>query len=306
VITRILVWPPRIRVAALLSLFWLVAASCRGGVPEPTAILPSPTAVQPVETPTPFQPSRTPQSLAARVNGEAITLEQFNAELARYQAAVGTQMAMGDQPRVLDDLIDRLLLDQAAAEAGFTVDEDAVQERIDELVSRLDNEQSLVDWMAVQGYTDEIFRKDLASSMAAAWMRDRIAAGVPAKAEQVHARQILLANSAEAASALARLQAGEDFAGLAAEYDPIARGDLGWFPRGYLMDQRLEEAAFQLQPGETSQAVETEAGVHLLQVIERDPAHSVAPDARLTLQIQALKGWLETRRSESDIQILLP
>lgn len=305
-IIRILVWPPRIRVAALLSLFWLVAASCRGGVPEPTAILPSPTAVQSVETPTPFQPSPTPQSLAARVNGEAITLEQFNAELARYQAAVGTQLATGDQQRVLDDLIDRLLLDQAAAEAGFTVDEDAVQERIDELVSRLDNEQSLVDWMAVQGYTDEIFRKDLASSMAAAWMRDRIAAGVPAKAEQVHARQILLANSAEAASALARLQAGEDFAGLAAEYDPIARGDLGWFPRGYLMDQRLEEAAFQLQPGETSQAVETEAGVHLLQVIERDPAHSLAPDARLTLQIQALKGWLETRRSESDIQILLP
>lgn len=305
-ITRILVWLPRICAAVLLSLFWLVTASCRGGVPEPTAILPSPTAVQPKETPTPFQPSPTPQSLAARVNGEAITLEQFNAELARYQAAVGIQLATGDQQRVLDDLIDRLLLAQAAAEAGFSVDEEAVQQRIDELVSRLDNEQSLVDWMAAQGYTDESFRKDLASSMAAAWMRDRIAAEVPAKAEQVHTRQILLANSEEAAGALARLQAGEDFAGLAEEYDPIARGDLGWFPRGYLVDERLEEAAFQLQPGETSQVIETDSGFHLLQVIERDPAHPLAPDARLTLQIQALKEWLETRRSESDIQILLP
>jgi len=306
VITRVLIRLPRIRVAALLSLFWLVAASCRGGIPEPTAILPSPTTVQPVETPTPFQPSPTPQVLAARVNGEAITLEQFNAELARYQAAVGTQLATGDQQRVLGDLIDRLLLAQAAAEAGFSVDEDAVQERINEMVSRLDNEQSLVDWMAAQGYTDESFRKDLASSMEAAWMRDRIAAEVPAKAEQVHARQILLANPEEAARALARLQAGEDFASLAAEYDPIARGDLGWFPRGYLVDRRLEDAAFQLQPGETSQVVETDSGFHLLQVIERDPAHPLDPDARLTLQIQALKGWLETRRSESDIQVLLP
>jgi parvulin-like peptidyl-prolyl isomerase len=240
------------------------------------------------------------------VNGEAITLEQYNAELARYQAAVGTQLATGDQQRVLDDLIDRHLLAQAAAEAGFSVDDDAVQVRIDELVSRLDNDQSLVEWMAAQGYTDESFRKDLASSMAAAWMRDRIAAEVPARVEQVHARQILLANSEEAASVLARLQAGEDFASLAAEYDPIARGDLGWFPRGYLMDRQLEEAAFQLQPGETSPLIESGTGFHILQVIERDPAHPLDSDARLTLQIQAVKDWLETRRSESDIQILLP
>ncbi len=240
------------------------------------------------------------------VNGEEITLEQFNAELARYQAAVGTQLATGDQQRVLDDLIDRLLLAQAAAEAGFSVDENAVQARIDELVGRLDSEQSLVDWMAAQGYTDETFRKDLASSMAAAWTRDRIAAGVPARAEQVHARQIRLASSDEAASALARLQAGEDFAALAAEYDPVAKGDLGWFPRGYLLDPKLEDAAFQLQPGETSPVVQTDAGFHILQVIERDPAHPLSPDARLTLQTRALKEWLETRRSESDIQILLP
>jgi peptidyl-prolyl cis-trans isomerase C len=309
VITRIITGLPpmrvlaRTRVAALLSLFWL-AAACGGGIPEPTASLPKPTQVQPSETPTPFQPSPTPQALAAVVNGESITLEQYNAELARYQAVVGTQLATGDQQRVLDDLINRLLLAQAAAEAGYMVDETAVQERIDELVSRLDNEQSLMDWMASQGYTDESFRLDLASSMAAAWMRDRIVAEVPTQADQVHARQILLANSTEAASVLARIQAGEDFATLVVEYDPVARGDLGWFPRGYLLDTRLEDAAFQLQAGEISPVVETDAGFHILQVIERDPAHPLASDARLSLQTKALKEWLRVRRSESDIQIL--
>jgi parvulin-like peptidyl-prolyl isomerase len=295
----------RLRVAALLSLLWL-AAACGGGLPEPTSILPSPTLAQPEETATPFQPSPTPQPLAAQVNGEAITMERFNAELARYQAAVGTQLATSDQKRVLDDLIDRLLLAQASEQAGYRVDEAAVQARIDELVRRLGDQQKLVDWMASEGYTDESFRADLASSMAAAWMRDRIVAEVPTKAEQVHARQISLTSSAEADQVLARLQAGEDFAAVAAEYDPVAKGDLGWFPRGYLLDPRLEEAAFQLQPDEISPVVETETGFHILQVLERDPAHLLSSAARLKLQTQALREWLQARRSESTIQILLP
>ena len=44
---------------------------------------------------------------------------------------------------------------------------------------------------------------------------------------------------------------------LAAEYDPVAEGELGWFPRGYLFDKELEDAAFGLQAGEYSQVIET-------------------------------------------------
>jgi parvulin-like peptidyl-prolyl isomerase len=137
-------------------------------------------------------------------------------------------------------------------------------------------------------------------------MRDKIVAELPAAVEQVLARQILLYNSDAAAEALARLTAGEDFAALAAEYDPLTKGDLGWFPRGYLLDPALEEAAFSLQPGERSDIIETALGFHILQIIERDPARPLEQDARLALQSQHIQAWLAERRANSDIQILLP
>jgi peptidyl-prolyl cis-trans isomerase C len=142
--------------------------------------------------------------------------------------------------------------------------------------------------------------------MAAAWMRDQIVAAAPQAVEQVYARQILLYNLDEAEEVLVELQRGGNFDVLAEEYDPLTKGDLGWFPRGYLLDPRLDEVAFNLQPGEYSDIIETNAGYHILLVVERDPEHPLNPNARLTLQQRTIQQWLETRRSESDIQVLLP
>lgn len=287
-------------------LILLVCVACVGGGSTPTSISPSPSAAQPTRTSTPFQPSPTPQPLAAIVNGEAIPLVQYQSELARYQAAVGTQLATEDEQRVIQDMVDQYLLAQAAQEAGFTLDEATLQARIDHLVSRLGGDQALLDWIASNGYTEESFRQDLARSIAVAWMRDRLAAEVPATAEQVYAQQILLYNLDAAKEALARLSAGEDFSSLAAEYDPLTKGDLGWFPRGYLLDKAVEEAAFNLQPGEQSGIIESPLGFHILRVIERDPARPLEQDARLALQSQYVEAWLAERRANSDIQILLP
>jgi parvulin-like peptidyl-prolyl isomerase len=296
----------RLIVGFVCLLLVLECVACSDGGSTPTMIVPSPSPLQPTQTPTPFQPSPTPQSLAARVNGEAITLAQFQSELARYQAVVGTQLATEDEQRVLQEMVDQLLLEQAAEQAGFTVDDDVVHARVEHLVSQLGNDQALVDWIASHGYTQESFRRELARSIAVAWMRDQLAGEVPDAVEQVHARQILLYNSEDAAEALNRLSSGADFATLAAEYDPLTKGDLGWFPRGYLLDQTLEEVAFKLQPGERSDIIETAIGFHILQVIERDPAKPLEQDARLALQSQHVEAWLAERRAQSDIQILLP
>jgi parvulin-like peptidyl-prolyl isomerase len=259
----------------------------------------------PLPTTTNVPPSATPQPLAAQVNGEEISLEQFQAELARYQAAVGTELATEDQQKVLDDLIDQLLLAQGAAEAGFTVDEQTLQTRLDALVESLGSPEALANWMEEQGYSEESFRRDLSRSIAAAWMRDQVIASVPETAEQVHVRQILQLNAAEAEGSLAQISSGADFGQLAAAADPLTGGDLGWFPQGYLLDPKLDEAAFSLQPGEHSQVIQTGAGYHILQVLERDPERPLDPDARLVLQSQALEDWLAARRSQSEIEIFI-
>lgn len=299
-------------VPAVLVLLLLGATGCGNGLVQATpcsgaaCVTPSPTTAAIVQTPTPFQPSPTPLPLAARVNGMEIPLADYQAELARYQAGVGTQLATEDQARVLNDLVDELLLAEAAAQEGYALDDAGLQERYDQLVSALRSDQALKDWMAAHGYTEQTFRQRLGRGMAAAWMRDRITGAVPEMAEQVHARQILLYNSQEADTVLGQLQAGASFETLASQYDPVTGGDLGWFPQGYLLDARLDQALFGLQPEQITPVIETTAGFHILQLLEREAQRPLDPDARQTLQIQALQDWLEQRRSQSEIQVLLP
>ncbi len=202
---------------------------------------------------------------------------------------------------VLNNLIDLTLLAQAAREAGYFVDDATLQARIDQLGA-----QAVADWAAAQGYTDADFRRELAREITAAWMRDKITAEIPASADQAHARQILLYNSSDADQVLAQIRSGADFANLAAAYDPVMAGELGWFPRGYLTETALEDAAFALQPGEYSSVIQTRLGYHILQVIERDPQRPLSPDARLVLQEKVLHDWLAERRSQSQIQIIIP
>jgi parvulin-like peptidyl-prolyl isomerase len=137
-------------------------------------------------------------------------------------------------------------------------------------------------------------------------MRDQIIAETPRLAEQVHARQILLYEAAEAAEALSLLKAGNDFGNLAVTYDPVTRGDLGWFPRGYLTDAKLDEIAFNLQVDQFSDVVETAAGFHILQVLERADQRPLSPEALLLVQARAVQDWLEARRSQANIEILIP
>lgn len=290
----------------VLSLLFVLLAACGDTSPTPTLTQITATPSLPTQTSTPQQPSPTPQPLAALVNGEEISLAEYQAELARYKAVAGTELATEDELRILNDLIERVLLAQAAVEAGFVLDEVTLQDRYDQLATQLGGEGALLDWMSANGYIKSDFRRDLARSIAGAWMRDQILSELPGTVEQVHARQILLYNLDGANEVYAQLGAGEDFATLSAQYDPVAKGDLGWFPRGYLLDPKLEEVAFSLQPGEYSQVIETEIGFHILQVIERDSQHPLIPDARLVLQFLALHNWLETRRAQSDIQVLLP
>jgi peptidyl-prolyl cis-trans isomerase C len=307
---------PSIKPATLLLvLFALLITACGGEeTPPPTAastpsVLPSDTpAIPPTITPTP-EPTATPVPLAVLVNGEPITLAEYQAELARYQASMaesGTDLAADAGQVVLEDLINLTLLAQGARAQGFVVDDTALQVRIDSLVQELGSQQALSDWMAANQYSEADFRQALRRAAEAAWMRDKIAAGIPETTEQVHARQILLYNSEDANQVYSQLQSGQDFADLAADYDPVAEGELGWFPRGYLTQPAVEEAAFSLEPGQYSTVIDTTLGYHILQVIEKDAEHSLSPDARLVLQLQAIKDWLQTQRSQSTIETLLP
>lgn len=114
-----------------------------------------------------------------------------------------------------------------------------------------------------------------------------------AKPEQVHAQHILLKIAPDAGDefkaevrkkaeeVLAKVKAGEDFAALAKQYseDSTAAqgGDLGTFGRGKMV-QSFEEAAFALEPGATSDIVESPFGLHIIKVESKEAAGTKSLD----------------------------
>jgi peptidyl-prolyl cis-trans isomerase C len=243
------------------------------------------------------------------VNGDGITIAEFDSEVARYtaaQEALSTTVPSMDATKaVIDDMTAQLLLAQGARAAGFTLDDAALQARIDALAAQVGGLENLSRWESDHGYSDQTFRSALRRGAEAAWMRDKIVAEVPSTAEQVHVQQILLYNQDTAQSFLLQLNGGADFDELAFDADPVTRGDLGWVPRGYLLDPRIEEAAFGLQVGGHSDIITTDVGYHIVRVLEKDPNRLLSPDAYLALQELALKSWIEQQRQQSNI-VLAP
>ncbi|MDZ7843940.1 MAG: peptidylprolyl isomerase [Anaerolineales bacterium] len=284
----------------LAVIFVMLSVSC--GSPDENQTFAS-TATSLPPTRTPFPPSPTPIPSAAVVNGEIITLSTYQEELARYKAAVNRELTEEDRERVIEDLIDRTLLAQAASGEGFQISEEELTARIETLTS--DN-QPITDWLANFGYTEESFRENYLRSLAAAWMRDKIIAEVPQQTEQIRAQQILLYDQAQAETVFQSLESGSRFEELAANYDPQTRGYLGWFPRGFLTIPELDEILFNQDVGEYSDIIETEIGYHIIKILDKEASKVINPAVRMELQKKALQNWLERRRKLSTINLTLP
>lgn len=283
----------------LLILIIVILLSGCGGTTE----APQGTATLVLPTRTPFPPPSTPIPTAAVVNGDIITVAAYQEELARYKAAVNRDLTEEDQSLVINDLINLTLLAQAAASEGFQISETDLDKRI----ARLETEdQPLIGWLAVYGFTEESFRNHLKRSLEAAWMRDQIITDVPLEMEQIHAQQMLYYNLAAAEQTLETLNSGKDFSQLAKTHDPQTQGDLGWFPPGFLTIPELDQILFSLEAGETSDIIETKIGYHIIKVLEKDGNRPLDPAIRQILQEQALDDWLERRWKLSTIQITLP
>jgi peptidyl-prolyl cis-trans isomerase C len=252
--------------------------------------------------------------MAALVDGEPISLAAFEEEVARYeqaQSSLGIDLASLGAYRqtVLDALIDRRLLAQGTLQSGEVIDETLVESRLNALVTSLGGNEAMGAWLAASGYTVDSLRDSLREEILADRMADRLADGVHDTEEQVHARHILLATQAEAEDVLARIQNGEDFAELASYLSldlstRLAGGDLGWFPRDYILVPEVEQAAFGLQPGEMSGVVASNLGYHIVETLERE-LHPLSAAAQRALRQQMVENWLADRRKSTPIEIYI-
>lgn len=303
------------RTALLWIALLLVMVRC-----APATATPSPTPTAKLEPPTPITtPTPTPEPMAALVNGTPILLVDYERQVASYEASLthqgvdvttpeGQQQLLDARAWILDQMIEQLLIEQAAAQAGVSVSEDEVTAAVQSLEAEL-GADVFAARLQQEGLTPETLRVELKRQMLISKMASQIVANVPARAEHVHARHILVGTQAEAEQVLTQLQAGADFAQVAMEVSQdvntrLSGGDLGYFPRGVLTSPEVEEVAFSLQPGAISGVVQSALGYHIVQVLDKGE-REISPEHRVLLQDKALRDWLAGLWARAEIQRLI-
>ena len=325
--------PRRVVLTALLVILLLVTA-CRDEPPasddspggngvDSAAETQMPTAqVNSVATITAIPPTPTPQEpLAATVNGEPITLAAYEEALARQQQGQTVILqdeaaAPNQETLVLDMLIERALIEQAAAQNDIAIMPEMVDQQMAELrqVAEDNNgEGGFESWLQTNQWTEEAFRDALAYEMLTERVSALVTADVPLTAPQVRARYIQVDDATLAQSLVDQARDGADFAALAREHSldratAADGGDLGYFSQGTLLVPELEAAAFALQEGEISDAISagsadgSQAVYYLVQVVEVDPERPLGPDQRAALLQERFENWLADQWSQAVIE----
>jgi len=256
----------------------------------------------------------------ATVNGVKITKDELFDEMAAYGGS-----------SVLDDLIRQEVIRQAVEEAGKTASDEEVQARMEKFAEPYGSMDAFLAEIAYYGYSEEMLREQVATQIKiekiigadVAVTDEEIAAYFEEnkdsfdQPETVRASHILVETREEAESLLKQLEAGADFAELAAEHtlDEMTKesgGDIGDFARGE-MEEGFEETAFSLEIGETAIA-ETSYGFHVVRVTDKSAAQEATLDSAREEIVDYLTqskladlvdGWIADREAEADIEYLM-
>ena len=268
------------------------------------------------ELPAPDEP------LAAVVNGQEIGRAAFDREMDQFLLALeagGTDVAGPEiqarlpqfRRQVLELLVEDVLVQQAAVEAGIGVAEESIESRVAAQVEEGGGLELFQAWLDQTGQSWDEFRRDTCQELLRAQVQAAVAGEVTGTVEMVQARQIVVPSHEEAVQVLARLASGEPFGEVAREVsiDAATReqgGDLGRFSRGQgVAEEQVEALAFAGRQGEVQGPVEVSQGFALVQTVT--PATAGVPDAESQAAQQAatFQRWLEDRRQTADVQVLV-
>jgi peptidyl-prolyl cis-trans isomerase SurA len=250
-------------------------------------------------------------TIAAIVNEELITLAEVNREALPLIREAEKKSFLDDAARsqikrmVVEQLIEKKLVNQKIQELKIKVGEDEIRQAIDDVrkQNNLSSQEALASAIASQGMSFDQYKiqmKDQLEKLKLVSMevRSKIQVGETemqeyyeanrskySEEETFRARHIFIRTNEKAAPedikrsmttalmVLAEAKSGKDFAELAKSYseDPAARkdgGNLGVFKKGDMMPE-LEASILSMKPGEVSELVYTPAGFHIVKLEER-------------------------------------
>jgi len=163
-----------------------------------------------------------------------------------------------------------------------------------------------VDNFKASGVSEATLRSAYESRLLREKLLEELTKDTPRTEEQVWARHILVADGGKAATVMALLKHGSDFAKLAQEFSTdtgsgAKGGDLGWFGRGAMVPE-FEAAAFSQAIGEIGEPVKSQFGYHIIQVLghEELPVNASQYDEK---RQTSFTEWLTKTREESTVTI---
>ncbi|MFC1771236.1 peptidylprolyl isomerase [Candidatus Margulisiibacteriota bacterium] len=202
------------------------------------------------------------KNAVAVVEKEVITKKELDERLAAFPPAFQNQLSSKENKvKILDQMIDELVLYNAAQKAGYGKNDDYKKQ------IELAQKQILISLLV----RDEIDNKIQVTDKD---IQDYFTAN---KAQfnafpQKRARHILVKTEAEAKQVLRSLKKGSNFAALAKKKSldtATAKngGELGWFGKGRLVPE-FEKAVFGLKKGKMSGVVKTQFGYHVIKLTD--------------------------------------
>ena len=198
----------------------------------------------------------------AHVADKALTNEDLQDFLASMPPEYAQQLASLGEDVILEELINQELLYQ-----------DALAKKLQDSVA-YKKEMEKIGKEVLKGMTiNEVLQQaEPTQEESLNYYNDNKEAYV--SSEQVAASHILVETLEEASALKKRLDEGEGFSELALEYSTCPSKDnggaLGLFERGRMVPE-FEEVAFNLEPKQISEPVETQFGFHLIQVDNKVP-----------------------------------
>lgn len=241
--------------------------------------------------------TRLGNGIAAVVEGDIITIQQLRQELEpilpRLQVEAKSQQEFAQRIdelslEVLQNMVDRIIIVNAAQKKGILIPQSYVDQEYDEVLEKdfAGDRAKFLEYLKARGLTARDYRKIIHDRVVVNVMRQENRKSEseisPERIEDfyvknklrfyqneaLHLRQIILTSKSEqdllalretANQIMTELEAGAKFSDLARKYsqDEMSRqgGDWGWIERKDIRKE-LSSVAFSLQPGGYSQPVE--------------------------------------------------
>ncbi|OMC74967.1 peptidylprolyl isomerase [Paenibacillus odorifer] len=247
----------------------------------------------------------------ATVNGTKITKEQLYDKLIE---------AGGES--TLQSMITTELVDQEAKKANVTVTDEDINTELEDLKAQFGGEAAFNAALSQSSMTVDDLKKQMPLQVK---LRKILEPQVTvtddeikeyydtnkatfSEEEQVRASHILVETKEEADAILKQLKEGADFATLAKEKSSDTGskdngGDLDFFKRGDMVAE-FSDVAFKLKVGETSDAVKSDYGYHIIKVTDHKDAKDYTleekkDEIRKTLVSQKVSTLSSTWMSET-------